>query len=149
MPGPGSNAYLLLCLAAWIAGASIAAYMAFRLDLRRAIEGGSRVPAQVLLWIAGAGGWPGALAAEFRSLVRHTGVFRGILNVIVLMQSILLVMLLVPAGSLPAAFDRITGIALGELRTADSVQDVRRFGPLGKASASTTASTYLCRRDSC
>lgn len=149
MPSPGTTEYLLLCLGAWMTGASAAAYVVFRLDLRRATEGGSRVPEQILLWIAGAGGWPGALMAEFRSLVRHTGIFRGILNVIVLLQTILLVMMLIPAGSLPEAFDKITGGAFGEVRTADSMQDVRRFGPLGHASASSTASTYLCRGESC
>jgi uncharacterized membrane protein YsdA (DUF1294 family) len=150
MPLPGSTGYMLLCLGAWITGASAAAYVVYGLDLRRAAAGGSRVPQQTLLWIAGVGGWPGALAAELRSRVgRHTGGFRGLLNVIVLLQTILLVMLLVPAGSLPATFDRLSALAFGEMRTEDSMQDVRRFGPVGKVSASTTASTYLCRRDSC
>ncbi len=150
VPLPGSTGYILLCLGAWMTGASAAAYAAYRLDLKRAALGGSRVPQQTLLWIAGLGGWPGALAAELRSRIgRHTGAFRGFLNVIVILQAILLGMLLVPAGSLPAMFDSMTARAFGGVRTADGLQDVRRFGPLGHESASATASTYLCRRESC
>jgi uncharacterized membrane protein YsdA (DUF1294 family) len=150
VPLPGSPGYILLCLGAWITGASAAAYAVFRLDLNRAALGGTRVPQQTLLWIAGLGGWPGALAAELRSRIgRHTGAFRGFLNVIVILQTILLGMLLVPAGSLPAVFDSMTARVFGEVRTADGMQDVRRFGPLTNESASATASTYLCRRKSC
>lgn len=150
VPLPGSTGYILLCLGAWITGASAAAYAVYRLDLKRASLGGSRVPQQTLLWIAGLGGWPGALAAELRSRIgRHTGVFRGMLNVIVILQTIMLAMVLVPAGSLPATFDKISAMTFGEVRTADGLNDVRRFGPVGKVSKSTTASTYLCRRSSC
>jgi uncharacterized membrane protein YsdA (DUF1294 family) len=150
MPLPGSSGYLLFCLGAWITGASAAAYAVFRLDLQRAAMGGSRVPQQTLLWIAGLGGWPGALAAELRSRIgRHTGVFRGFLNVIVILQTVLLAMLLVPSGSLPAALDAVSARVIGQVRTVDSMQDVRRFGPLNDQSVSATASKYLCRRKSC
>lgn len=146
IPLPGSTGYLLLCLGAWFTGASAAAYAVYRLDLKRAAMGGSRVPQQTLLWIAGMGGWPGALAAELRSRVgRHTGAFRGFLNVIVVLQTIMLAMLLVPAGSVPAMFDAVSARAFGEVRTADRLQDVRRFGPVSKVSASAVASTYLRR----
>jgi uncharacterized membrane protein YsdA (DUF1294 family) len=150
VPLPGSTGYMLLCLGAWMTGASSAAYAVFRLDLKRAALGGSRVPQQTMLWLAWLGGWPGALAAEFRSRIgRHSGAFRGFLNVIVILQTILLGMLLVPSGSLPTVFDSATARIFGEVRTADGLQSVRRFGPLSNESASATASTYLCRRKSC
>lgn len=150
VPLPGSTGYILLCLGAWVTGASSATYAVYRLDLRRAALGGTRVPQQTLLWLAGLGGWPGALAAELRSRIgRHTGAFRGFLNVIVILQTILLGMMLVPSGSLPTAFDNVTARVFGAVRTADGMQDVRRFGPLSNESASATASTYLCRRKSC
>lgn len=150
MPLPGSSDYMMLCLGAWMTGASAAAYVVFGLDLRRAAAGGARVPQGTLLWIAGMGGWPGALVAEVRSRVgRHTGAFRGLLNAIVLMQTMMLVLMLAPATGLPAAFASVGQIVSGGLSTAEAKPTVRRFGESARTSRSARASTYLCRGDSC
>jgi uncharacterized membrane protein YsdA (DUF1294 family) len=130
MPTPGSEAYLLLCLGAWMTGASAAAYVVFGMDKRRAEAGLWRVPERTLLWIAGLGGWPGAKLAQWRlhhRVRKHT--FGGMLNAIALMQFILIVMAVLPSGSLIPVVQFFGSAMLGDVEVSDGKPKARVFGP--------------------
>lgn len=148
LPLPGSAGYIALCAGAWITGASAAAWVVFGLDNRRADRGGARVPESTLLWIAGLGGWPGALMAQ-RRLERptHRRTFAGMLHAIVLMQTLTLAMLLLPQGSLMRVVEVAGAAVLGDVRLAEDRG--RRFGPKADIGRAATVASYLCRGDSC
>ncbi len=130
IPSPGSPGYLIMCGGAWMTGASAAAYVVFGLDKRRAEAGLWRVPERTLLWIAGLGGWPGAKLAQWRlrHKTRKTN-FAGLLNAIALMQFILIVMALLPQGSLLSAVQVIGSAFLGDVEITDGKPKARMFGP--------------------
>lgn len=129
-PSPGSSGYLILCGGAWMTGASAAAYVVFGLDQRRAEAGLWRIPERTLLWIAGLGGWPGAKLAQWRlhhETRKHS--FAGMLNAIALMQFILIVMAVLPQGSLVPVVQTVGGALLGEATITDGAPRARVFGP--------------------
>ena len=49
--------------------ASMATFVAYGVDKRRAVRGGWRIPERTLHWMELAGGWPGALAGQ--AVFRH------------------------------------------------------------------------------
>ena len=49
--------------------ASVATFVAYGVDKRRAVRGGWRIPERTLHWMELAGGWPGALAGQ--AVFRH------------------------------------------------------------------------------
>lgn len=130
LPPPGSSGYLLLCLGAWMTGASAAAYAVFGLDQRRAAAGLWRVPERTMLWIAGLGGWPGAKLAQWRLHYRSRNyTFAGWLNAISLMQFLLIALALFPQGSLVTIVDAVGGVVAGDVRLAERNPKARVFGP--------------------
>lgn len=140
LPTPGSTEYLLLCLGAWMTGASAAAYVVFGVDKRRAEAGLWRIPERTLLWIAGLGGWPGAKLAQWRlhhQVRRHT--FGGMLNAIALMQFILIVMAVLPNGSLIPVVEFVSAAVLGDVEVSDGKPKARVFGPKVDANLSSSA----------
>lgn len=130
VPSPGSTGYLILCGGAWMTGASAAAYVVFGLDKRRADEGLWRIPERTLLWIAGLGGWPGAKLAQWRlhhEVRKQT--FAGMLNAIALMQFVLIVMAVLPNGSLIPVVEFLGSAVLGDVEMSDGKPKARVFGP--------------------
>lgn len=107
-------------LGLWLIAASVATYLVFRADRRRAILGQVRVPEAPLLWLASFGGWPGALLAlrRFRGL-RFSPTFRGWLRGIVAAELLFLGLATLPQGALIGAAEKVAAVALGDVRAAE------------------------------
>lgn len=107
-------------LGLWLLAASVATYLIFRADRRRAILGQVRVPEAPLLWLASFGGWPGALLAlrRFRGL-RFSPTFRGWLRGIVAAELLFLGLATVPQSAVIGVAEQVASVALGEVTAAE------------------------------